>query len=582
MARLPESISGFLERSYRDFQLELRDQIDREGPLSMTMRQTELLHALHSKIAHLLQIDVGGSFHTDYQWLSELVVIADLANRLSEYLSDRSRFRSMVMPRAFDLSVLGFAPLPVGTPLSDISKAIAIVAESTASRAILSNPLDKFIVEQRVETVILDEFQGDPEPPILRVNDKNAVQRFPSPHREFILLRNAISVALDASPTLHRTREYFDHLNDFMWEAFEERHTPSFPHRLFAVSNEATQIRNMRGLKDALGRARIEINATRARTVSEALEVISDLAVNAGAAGGSFRTNSEAVVSEEDILSVDNINRIIRSVPEQQIAPVRFGYEAEKLVVLHTIATPEMQDENLVASVYKSVIKSGERLLSELPNSQCDRRFLAQIKELHEDVQENADIVYIGMQGQECQIAAKAFHEEFSPYFLGLLTSYFTSILDYVAQFPEWQRFLEQSVSAKILEAELVGQLRNVLANLQTVVAVPELVEPKVREKLYWLSKIIGDDRPLTKKTVMAVALSLHNMASAVLKWTTSLATQTAEKTQQYLAKAAALALVGSIGAAFWQFIPISNLIARTPWLEPALQWLKNAIPLIK
>jgi len=173
-------------------------------------------------------------------------------------------------------------------------------------------------------------------------------------------------------------------------------------------------------------------------------------------------------------------------------------------------------------------------------------------------------------------MSAKAFEDEFSPFLIGSLTSYFAGLLDYLAQYPEWQRFLENSISTRIIDEQLLDDLRHILGKLQPELGNPEIVNPEVGQKLKWLTTLIDGDRPLTQKVLMAVALSVHNLASVVVKWGLDFAKDTLQDTRKMAVKGMAVAFLGTIALALWPFIPIATLITRYPWLEQALTVLKD------
>ncbi|WP_140985839.1 hypothetical protein [Asticcacaulis tiandongensis] len=574
--KLPEGVEHSLMRLVLRIEDDLKAQRTRY-PLFADASVMEDMMDIRTAIERL-SVDGKRGGHSTYDYVRRLIIIADAAQRLSKFFDETERGQVFLLSTDLPIDQASYAGIPRGTPLADVLNALSIVAENEAYQA--ENGYKESVFSHLASAEEdFDIIRGDPNPAILHRDGDRYRRTFPSPHREFILLVDAIQTALQRRGQDAVERASIQNITRFVRDAFDVRHDSSYPQRLFAIANEAPHILRKRGTpaQRQVFNARLHPNFAGLETVSDALTAMSQIAVQAGARGGPAEQAPLPTA-----LSPQVIAEIEKLVPDQQIAPVQFQFTGTKLSVLHTPATPTAGDKALVASVRRAVVQAGDDLLADLATSQCDPRFLKRMQTLHGEVCDNNDIVYIGIQSQQCQIAARAYEDEFAPHYIALLASYFATLTDYVAQFPDWHRFLEKSVSAKILEAELLEDLRAVLTDMTSAIAVPDAVEHEVTEKLEWLSSLISEDQPVSKKRVLAVALSLQNLATVVVKWGTGLAAKTAEKTQDYLSTAAALGIVTLIGNVLWRFIPISNLIAKQPWLQQSLQWLKELADVLK
>jgi hypothetical protein len=295
-----------------------------------------------------------------------------------------------------------------------------------------------------------------------------------------------------------------------------------------------------------------------------------------------LRSRFPVISSSEATASIlEQAPRVSKSLPPQQIAPVKFGIENDLLVVVHDVATPDPQDVNIVNSVRQNLLSSGERLIRELCQSQCDRRFIESIEMLQAEVEANQDIIQLGMQTQGCQVTSQTFGEEFPTFHQGLLAAYLMAVMDYVGQFPDWHRFLENAAGARMLEAEMIESLRQVVRDLAGAVKNAPIAVPEVAEELEWLAEQVSDEGPVTKKKVFAVGQSLQNFAAAFVKWNLELIQKTSGKIQDFTAAGVAAVTVSMIVYNLLPFVPISNVLAATPWLGPALAWMKEWLPLL-
>lgn len=584
--RLPNAVSTSIFKIFEQIRRDFEEQANGEGPLFPVGRIETELRGMDANLELLKAWDNGG-YQPHFRRTYYLISVAEDAERLSTELTRRRKFERLRLLGDLSLDIPGYLPISKGTQLALAIRSISIIAEEAAAQVLgfsTPQPAAASDVVEEEELEKLGLFAGDPEAIELDITGKKLRTILPNPYRQFIVqlrnLRRAAAILDD--PSNEAVQKRFERLEQLIGELFLAGYPPS-EQQLIAISNEAERLREDKELRSIL-RAMGNFEALnykisdRASSATAFLQSISKLAHDSAHVTSAANSHAEPVA----ILSSTAAGRISAIVPEQQIAPVRFGWVGDKLSVLHVHAAPEDGDVGIVASVRKSIEKTGKRLLEELENTQCDRRFLRQINELHTELLESADIVYVGIQSQECHMAAKAFSEEFSTFTQSLVTAYFSSILNYVAQFPEWQRFLENAAAAKLLEEAQLSELRAVIAAAHSAITNSDFVTDEVPLRLGWLSTLISADKPVTTKTVMAVAVSIQNMASAVVRWVTSLLIETADKTKKLLVNAGALTLVAAIGAALWKFIPVSNIIAQNSWLETALEWLRKVIPLIK
>lgn len=577
--QLPKSISGLLTDIFVQIEADFDDYAQKEGPLFVTSTIISEFHTLRRHLRRLSRWDNGG-LRPHYRRTYYLMAVSDDAYRLAKALSQYDKFAQVRLRKELDVGP-GYLSIRAGTRVDLAARAISILAEDEA--AMSYSPLRH---PQRTEFEDLegpDEeeiFAGDPEPRELDISGKFMRTVFPDPHKTLLFALRDIREAIieNDEPFSNVLEDRFNTLEELIAEALAAWPDEPIREVFDAIANEATQAEHDENLFIALSQLSVPDAKQRADAVRLALSRIFAVAFDSAKLAsqphdGTLKGYAGPIL--------ERAKQIAALVPEQQVAPVRFGWREDKLSVVHVQASPEPRDADIVKSARRSIERTGEKVLEALRKSQCEHRFMALMEELHADFIGGEDIVYLGMQSHQCQIAAKAYEGEFSAYAQSLVVAYFASLHDYVSQFPEWYRFLENAAAAQIVEQNLLDDLRALLRGLHQEAVASPTVEAEVAKKLSWLAQLLATDN-VPKQVVIAVAISVQNLAAAVVKWGAELAIEAANQTKKFLANAIAISVVGGIGTVLWRFIPISNLLTRSPWLETALEWLKQTLPLIK
>jgi hypothetical protein len=100
-------------------------------------------------------------------------------------------------------------------------------------------------------------------------------------------------------------------------------------------------------------------------------------------------------------------------------------------------------DRTNIESALDYIRNAGKTLIANLENSNCDRRLLDGVKELQEQLIGRGDIVKIGLTNVACGTMCGHFQSELPEAILARFSSYTSSVSLYVAQFPEWEQFIQ-------------------------------------------------------------------------------------------------------------------------------------------
>jgi len=149
----------------------------------------------------------------------------------------------------------------------------------------------------------------------------------------------------------------------------------------------------------------------------------------------------------------------------------------------------------------------------------------------------------------------------------------------FVAQFPEWNKFVKNAVESKIddTDAILIGKaIDDLVVQLE---AEPRYVDPKVPATLSRLNRLLKRPGVPMKRAAFAMLRSLENLLSKVFSFGSEFLDQTTRKTIDNLSSIAAKAVVLGLLT-----MAVSGATSIAPVAEKVneLKWLKEAVELVQ
>jgi hypothetical protein len=147
------------------------------------------------------------------------------------------------------------------------------------------------------------------------------------------------------------------------------------------------------------------------------------------------------LLPEESIQGLSELRHIIPQ--EQNVAPVRFRIENNRVVLAPRPAVADFEDVPNVRSAKKELASQAERIIQELRRSNCDKRLLESVEYLKDGLESDTDIIRLGLSNIACDAMRQQFETELPNAVSAMLLAQTTGAGLYVAQFPEWHRFTE-------------------------------------------------------------------------------------------------------------------------------------------
>ncbi len=276
-------------------------------------------------------------------------------------------------------------------------------------------------------------------------------------------------------------------------------------------------------------------------------------------------------------LSVENLNRIV---PNQQVAPVQFDVINNRIVIFKSSPKINKPDRKNILESVEFIKNRGESLLQNLERSNCDRRLLDTVRDLQSEIDKNNSIVKIGLSNLACSAMGAQFEAEIPSAILAMFNSYTSSVSMYVAQFPEWDQFIQKAASIELDEDDVTDVSAAAAEVIDTLEKNPDLAEPEVPKTISFIRELLDTPGVSVKRATFAMIRTIENLVSSILKHSASFLTKTTEKSieigstlsSHIIISLLSVAVIGASG------IGLAAVRAGSPWVKQAAEIVEMQI----
>jgi hypothetical protein len=262
------------------------------------------------------------------------------------------------------------------------------------------------------------------------------------------------------------------------------------------------------------------------------------------------------------------------------VAPVQFDIVNSRIVVASRAAQPSEADRANIQSALEHIRGSGENLLNNLANSNCDRRLLESVSELQSQLISEGNIVKIGLTNMACGVMAAQFQAELPDAIAGMLNAHNASISLYVAQFPEWEQFT-QKASLIDLDEDDVAEVDIASGEIiEALAQSPELADPEVPKTISFLRQFLAFPGTSSKRAAFAMIRTIENLVSSIVRHSLVFFSKTAENVVDAGSKAASRVIIGLLGLALMSASGVGPAAMRAgaPWVKQAAEIVQKQI----
>lgn len=266
-------------------------------------------------------------------------------------------------------------------------------------------------------------------------------------------------------------------------------------------------------------------------------------------------------------------------VPAQKIAPAQFEIRESRLTVRKSVSRSKDEDQRNIASAKAELQQTGDRIIRELQQSNCDRRLLDNIQRVQDQLADETDAIKIGLTNLSCEFMCQAFDNELPSAVSSMLKAHTRGVQLFVGQFPEWNKFLENA-AASHLETADVAQLQSASAQLvESLRGRPDVVDPEVPRTLAYLTQMLENPSAAGKRAAFAVLRSVENLISLIFNYGADFIQKTISKTIDGLSTTASrIIVVTLLTLALGSAAAIGPIASKVP----EMQWMQTATEIVK
>jgi hypothetical protein len=308
----------------------------------------------------------------------------------------------------------------------------------------------------------------------------------------------------------------------------------------------------------------IEVSTAHA-AISTLIDLIAAFAVPPGSVG-----------AQRDLFKLQAI------VPAQKIAPAQFEIKESRLVVRKNASRSNEEDRRNIASAKAELQQTGDKIVRELQQSNCDRRLLDNIQRLQDQLADDTDAIKIGLTNLSCEFMCAAFENELPSAVSSMLKAHTRGVQLFVGQFPEWNKFLENAATSHLETAD-IAQLQSASAELvDSLKGRPDVVDPEVPRILAYLTQMLENPSASGKRAAFAVLRSVENLISLIFNYGADFVQKTISKTVDSLSTTASRAIVITLltlalGSAT-AIGPIASKVPEMHWMQTASEIVKKQL----
>jgi hypothetical protein len=278
----------------------------------------------------------------------------------------------------------------------------------------------------------------------------------------------------------------------------------------------------------------------------------------------------------------DEVIRVSEKVPEQNIAPVYFSVRDNKIAVRPATSSVEPGDQQNVDGARRELIEVSARLLPDLIDSNFDRRVAVLFENLHKKLVEEGNAVAIGIAHLPCTAAYAKIKDEMADILAIQVATYLQGVGMLVAQFPDWQRFVENANMVEISPREIEQIKAHAHGLVAKLEAQPEGVEPEVPRSFKALLSLVEDPQAASKRAAYALVTSIENLVKCSWRFgaefLTNIASETSKTLATYTSRVLVVALLTYVSAGIYGIGPAASANTDSQWMKPVKELAEKYI----
>jgi hypothetical protein len=295
-----------------------------------------------------------------------------------------------------------------------------------------------------------------------------------------------------------------------------------------------------------------------------------------------FRDVLQTVLDDydNDLTPPRQLLELSHIVPSQKIGPAQFEIRNGRLALAKISMFPPEEDKANVLAAREHLRANGENILSELEQSNCDRRLIESLRSLQEMLNtEGGNIIQLGLANIGCEVMCSSFKDELPVAVASMVQAHTRGIQLFVGQFLEWHRFIENAASVQLVDNDITELREGVATLVDDLQAKPDLVEPEVPKILARINELLNAPGVARKRVAFALLRSIENLISKVFSYMVEFCDKTASKVVDSASDAVSkVVYIGLLTLALGGAYAISPIAGKVS----EMQWVKTAADIVQ
>jgi hypothetical protein len=251
------------------------------------------------------------------------------------------------------------------------------------------------------------------------------------------------------------------------------------------------------------------------------------------------------------------------AIPKQKVAAYQFSFRGDTLVVETQAGGSENPDEAIAAASLRVLIEQGARVARELGQSNCPPRLIEVFAALQGKLESHNNVVEIGMLNRSCVSLVDASADELASTLLEWLRAHMAGVYDFLAQYPDWRKFVENSLSVKLGRDQVV-QLADAARAVAVATADATNVDTAVPNAFHEIALLADEIKEPDGRVTLGLGRTLENIISLAARCLLGVKTDIQSEARKLLARSILLAISGAAIA--------------TLALIPGAEWVPTAV----
>lgn len=277
---------------------------------------------------------------------------------------------------------------------------------------------------------------------------------------------------------------------------------------------------------------------------------------------------------------------LARVTPPQQIGPYQFEVRRGYLRIQPQSASRGERNPEGAEQARLQLTNDAAWLVDALRQSNVDRRAIAIVEDIHDQLEAKLNVVRVGITNIACEQIIPSVEEMVAEPVIARLNAFNVGVSLYVSQFEAWHQFVDNAADRDVrvgdsTRAFKVG--RRLVADLK---ANPEFADPEVPRSLEFLMEALSKPERASKRAIFGLFRTIENLLAKIFAEFGGIIQSASDGVKVGLKKgvtiAVAVTALSIAATAAGEIAPSAKHVLKTDWLKRAAEIVSKGLEELK